>query len=128
MGVPGTNLIRVLLADDDPGFLDALATALEADGRFEIAGRAGNGIEAFELGCRLDPDVVVLDVNMPQLGGIEAARRLERSRPQTRVLLVSSEAAEVSPHCAVDGVLILPKLDLDDVIESAARLAAERPG
>jgi DNA-binding NarL/FixJ family response regulator len=126
--VPSTNLIRVLLADDDPGFLDALATAMEADGRFEIAGRAGNGIEAFELGCRLDPEVVVLDVNMPQLGGIEAARRLEQSRPHIQVLLVSSEAAEVSAHCAVGGVPILPKLDLDDVIESAARLVAERPG
>jgi len=42
--------IRVVLADDDPGFLEALATAMEADGRFEVVGLAGNGAEAFSDG------------------------------------------------------------------------------
>jgi len=127
--MPRTNVIRVVLADDDPGFLDALATAMEADGRFEIVGLAGNGTEAFQLGCWQDPDVVVMDVNMPRLGGIEAARLLRQSRPGSRVLLVSSEAPEVLAHCAT-GVAdrIMPKADLYEVLESVAQLAGRRRG
>ena len=125
--MPRTNVIRVVLADDDPGFLDALATAMEADGRFEIVGLAGNGTEAFQLGCWQDPDVVVMDVNMPRLGGIEAARLLRQSRPGSRVLLVSSEAPEVLAHCATDVAdRIMPKADLYEVLESVAQLAGRR--
>ena len=124
MSVPSSNAIRVVLADDDPGFLDALATAMETDGRFEIVGLAGNGTEAFQLGCWQDPDIVVIDVNMPRLGGIEAARLLRQSKPGARVLLVSSEAPDVAPHGADD--LIMPKADLYEVLESAAQLAGAR--
>jgi DNA-binding NarL/FixJ family response regulator len=127
VSVPSTNVIRVVLADDDPGFLDALATAMETDGRFEIVGLAGNGTEAFQLGCWQDPDVVVMDVNMPRLGGIEAARLLRQSKPGSRVLLVSSEAPDVVPHGATDvDDPIMPKADLYEVLESAARLAGAR--
>jgi DNA-binding NarL/FixJ family response regulator len=125
--VPSTDIIRVVLADDDPGFLDALATAMETDGRFEIVGLAGNGAEAFQLGCWQDPDVVVMDVNMPRLGGIEAARLLRQSKPGSRVLLVSSEAPEVVAYGAIgDYDPIMPKADLYDVLESAAQLAGRR--
>jgi DNA-binding NarL/FixJ family response regulator len=127
VSVPSTKVIRVVLADDDPGFLDALATAMETDGRFEIVGLAGNGTEAFELGCWQDPDVVVMDVNMPLLGGIEAARLLRQRKPGSRVLLVSSEAPEVVAYGAT-GVAdrIMPKADLFEVLESAAWLAGAR--
>ena len=122
-------MIRVVLADDDPGFLDALATAMETDGRFEIVGLAGNGAEAFQLGCWQDPDVVVMDVNMPRLGGIEAARLLRESKPGSRVLLVSSEAPEVVAHCATGvGDRIMPKADLYEVLESVVQLAGKRRG
>jgi DNA-binding NarL/FixJ family response regulator len=121
--MPRRGAIRVVLADDDPGFLDALATAMETDGRFEVVGLAGDGIEAVELARWLDPDVAVLDVNMPRLGGIEAAGRLRGSEPRTRVLLVSSAASEVGAHAGVEAP-IMPKLDLDDVLESVAQLAA----
>jgi DNA-binding NarL/FixJ family response regulator len=127
VSVPSSNAIRVVLADDDPGFLDALATAMETDGRFEIVGLAGNGAEALQLGCWQDPDVVVMDVNMPRVGGIEAARLLRQSKPELRVLLVSSEAPEVVAYGATDVAdRIMPKADLFEVLESAAWLAGAR--
>jgi DNA-binding NarL/FixJ family response regulator len=117
--------IRVVLADDDPGFLEALAAAMEADGRFEVIGLAGNGAEAFQLGCWQEPDVVVMDVEMPVVDGIEATRLLRQSRARTCVLLVSGAAADVVAHRARGvGAEALPKMDIDDVLEQVAALAA----
>jgi DNA-binding NarL/FixJ family response regulator len=117
--------IRVVLADDDPAFLEALAAAMEADGRFEVVGLAGNGAEAFQLGCWQEPDVVVMDVEMPRVDGIEAARLLRQSRPRACVLLVSGAAADVVAHRARGvGADALPKTDIDDVLEHVAALAA----
>src|SRR3954454_21242752 len=87
--MPHAGGIRVVLADDDPAFLEALAAAMEADGRFEVVGLAGNGAEAFQMGCWQEPDVIVLDVEMPVLGGIEAAELLRQSRSRVCALLVS---------------------------------------
>jgi len=85
---------RVVVADDDPGFLEAVAAALEGDGRFEVVGLAANGEEAFQLACWQEPDVVVMDIGMPKIGGIEATRLLQRSRPRICVLMVSGEEPE----------------------------------
>jgi DNA-binding NarL/FixJ family response regulator len=116
--------IRVVLADDDPGFLESLAAAMEADGRFEVVGLAANGAEAFQLGCWQEPDVVVMDVEMPGVDGIEAARLLRQSRARTCVLLVSGAAEDVVAHRARDvGAEALPKTDIDDVLEQVAALA-----
>ena len=89
--------IRVVLADDDPAFLEALAVALELDGRFEVVGMAGDGGEAFQLGCWQEPDVVVMDAEMPRIDGWEAARLLSQSRPRTCVLMVSGADRRCSP-------------------------------
>jgi DNA-binding NarL/FixJ family response regulator len=85
---------RVVVADDDPGFLEAVALALEGDGRFEVVGLAADGEEAFQLACWQEPDVVVMDIGMPKIGGVEATRLLRRSKPRICVLMVSGEAHE----------------------------------
>jgi DNA-binding NarL/FixJ family response regulator len=85
---------RVVVADDDPGFLEAVALALEGDGRFEVVGLAADGEEAFQLACWQEPDVVVMDIGMPKIGGVEATRLLRRSKPRICVLMVSGEAPE----------------------------------
>jgi DNA-binding NarL/FixJ family response regulator len=84
----------VVVADDDPGFLEAVAAALENDGRFEVVGLASDGEEAFQLACWQEPDVVVMDIGMPKIGGVEATRLLRRSRPRICVLMVSGEEPE----------------------------------
>jgi DNA-binding NarL/FixJ family response regulator len=70
------KLTRLLLADDHPGMLEQIVRLLR--GEFEIAGTNSNGSDLIETAARLDPDVVVLDLTMPGLDGIAAARHLQR--------------------------------------------------
>src|SRR5215471_13165855 len=81
--------IRILLADDHAVVRQGFKMILAAQPDFEIVGEAGNGREAVELAEKLRPDVIVMDVAMPELNGIEATRRLQASVPHTRVLALS---------------------------------------
>lgn len=107
MGGPGTY--RILVAEDDEAFLDALSTALEADPRFSVTARARNGREAVELAARLRPDAVVMDIEMPELDGVEATRQLQADRPDLPVVAISGtdyeeRAFEMREAGAVDYV------------------------
>jgi two-component system response regulator NreC len=82
-------MIRILLADDHSLVRHGFRMILAAQSDMEIVGEAGNGREAVELGEKLKPDVVVMDVTMPELNGIEATRRLIELSPRTRVLALS---------------------------------------
>ena len=82
-------MTRILLADDHALVRQGLRLILEAQPDMEIVGQAGNGKEAVELAEKLKPDVIVMDVAMPELNGIEATRRLAASLPRTRVLALS---------------------------------------
>jgi two-component system response regulator NreC len=82
-------MLRILLADDHAMVRKGFRLILEAQPDMQIVGEAGNGREAVELAEKLHPDVVVMDVAMPELNGIEATRRLVASAPRTRVLALS---------------------------------------
>ena len=81
--------IRILLADDHAVVRQGFKMILGAQPDMEIVGEAGNGRETVELAERLKPDIVVMDVAMPELNGIEATRRLAESAPHTRVVALS---------------------------------------
>ncbi|MGP8244413.1 MAG: response regulator [Bryobacteraceae bacterium] len=81
--------IRILLADDHAVVRQGFKMILAEQPDMEIAGEAANGREAVELAEKIKPDVVVMDVSMPELNGIEATRRLAASAPHTRVLALS---------------------------------------
>jgi DNA-binding NarL/FixJ family response regulator len=79
--------IRILLADDSEAVLEELRA--ELDKEFEIVGAVANGRDAVEGVLRLDPDVLVLDITMPLMNGIQASSRLRESHPRTKILFLS---------------------------------------
>jgi DNA-binding NarL/FixJ family response regulator len=83
-------LIRVVIADDDDLMRAGLVELLTADPDIEITGQAANGREAVERACRLAPDVVLMDVRMPDVDGIAATRELARAAPHAKVLILTT--------------------------------------
>jgi DNA-binding NarL/FixJ family response regulator len=94
-------VIRVLVADDFPLVREALVAALNRHQGIEVVGVAENGFEAVEQAHALQPDVVVLDVRMPEMTGREALGRLSEELPRARVLLIS---AHEEPDVVIDAV------------------------
>lgn len=82
-------MIRILLADDHALVRQGFSMILAAQQDMQIVGQAGNGREAVDLAAKLHPDVIVMDVAMPELNGIEATRRIIEDSPRTRVLALS---------------------------------------
>jgi DNA-binding NarL/FixJ family response regulator len=81
--------IRLLIADDHPVFRFGLRTLLESETDMEVVGEAGTGEEALALTRDLEPDVVLMDINLPGINGVEATRQVMRARPRTGVLMVT---------------------------------------
>jgi DNA-binding NarL/FixJ family response regulator len=81
---------RVLSVDDEPRFLDLLGGVVRATDHLELVGEACSGELGVELAQALHPDIVMLDVRMPGLDGIEAAKKIKLSRPSALVVLIST--------------------------------------
>ena len=86
---PCAQPVRVLVADDHRLMREGTAALLEADERIEVAGLASNGRDALELAARRTPDVVLLDLEMPLVGGIEACAAIRQEHPNTEVLILT---------------------------------------
>ena len=110
---------RILVAEDDESFLDAIALLLERDERFAVAGRARNGRDAVALVERVEPDAVVMDIEMPVLDGVAATRLLRAASPQLPIVAVSG-------HDYEERVLEIRQAGADDYVRKA-RLADELP-
>jgi DNA-binding NarL/FixJ family response regulator len=94
MGQAAPDPIRIVVADDDPLFARMLRAHVSTQPEFDIVGIATNGLEAVELNDELEPDVVLMDVAMPALDGIEAAQILrERPDPPAVVLVTGDDPA-----------------------------------
>jgi DNA-binding NarL/FixJ family response regulator len=84
--------IRVLLVDDHAVITEGLSTLLALQPGIEVVGSASDGTGAIALSAKLQPDVVLMDMSMPGMGGVESTRRILASNPATRVIIVSSFA------------------------------------
>src|SRR5947207_4866196 len=96
------NPIRVLIADDHRLFAEALEAILAGESSIEVVGRARNGAEALELAMELEPDVVLMDISMPVMAGVEATRRIRESRPDVCVLMLTGSNAPADVDRARD--------------------------
>jgi DNA-binding NarL/FixJ family response regulator len=108
---PADPAIRVLTVDDHPGFLATARDLISATPGFETVGEADSGERAVELAERLRPDLVLLDVHMPGIGGIVAAGRIAEGCPETLIVLVSAYAVDDLPAEALrcGAFAVLPK-------------------
>jgi DNA-binding NarL/FixJ family response regulator len=86
-----TELVWVFAVDDQPPFRDAARRVVDATAGFAWAGEAGSGEEAVLRVGECEPDIVIMDVRMPDMDGIEAARRVIAAHPAVAILLVSAE-------------------------------------
>lgn len=118
---------RVLLADDLPLFRQAIAQLIDAQDDLEVVGQAPNGLLAVEAAVELRPDVVLLDVEMPVMNGIEAARRLRAELPDVRIVMLTVNDDDTylldAVRLGVHGYLLkdLAPAELFDMIRAALR-------
>jgi len=96
--------IRVLIADDSPTALRSICDYLEFAGGFEIVGTAGDGMNAVQLTSLKSPDLVLLDLSMPRVNGLEAAKQIRLSSPDLRVIIFSElKGLSLADECRRNG-------------------------
>ena len=86
--------VRVLLADDDRGFLESLRALIDGQPHLSVAGTATDGLAAIELVESLDPDAVVIDLHMPLLDGVSAVARLRRDHPSLCLIALTGDETQ----------------------------------
>ena len=123
------SVTRIVLADDHHVVRQALRAVLETEPDFSVVGEAGDGVEAVELVKRLQPDVLVLDLMMPGLNGLEVTRKVSQDSPQTGVIIVSmcpSQAYALEALRRGAGGYVLKASSADDLTKAVCEVVAGR--
>ncbi len=121
------NPIRVLIVDDHPLFRDGLAALLAAAAETEVVGVAGTGAEAIAQAAALAPDVVLMDIQMPDMNGVEATRRILAGRPDMGVIMLTMLEDDDSLFAAMSAGArgyILKGADKAEVLRTLTAVAA----
>ena len=120
--------IRILLADDNEFVRRAICSVLKLDPDFRVICEVADGLEAIEKSKELQPDVVLLDVSMPQMGGFEAARQILTVAPQAEIVLLTehavAEMAQAAFKQGISGYVI--KSDAAKDLADAVRAVIQR--
>ena len=121
-----SHSIRVLLADDHAIMRQGLQVLLEQSDEFEVVGQASDGTEAVRAALKLTPDVIVMDVMMPNKDGVEACREIMESLPDTRVIMLTASTEEdaVIEAVAAGATGYLQKVSGLDQLANAVRVVA----
>lgn len=122
--------VRILLVDDHRLFAESLMALLSEDDRVDVVGIAENGAEAIELAIDLEPDVILMDLKMPVMDGLEATRRIRKRGLQAQILILTGTDAPIgsaeAAEAGASGYLRKEQgiEDLRTVVLEAASLAA----
>jgi DNA-binding NarL/FixJ family response regulator len=119
--------LRILLADDHEVFRQGVRAMIEKEAGWEVCGEAVDGRKAVALAEKLEPDVVVLDIGMPELNGLDASRRIKRALPKTEVLIFTGEESDQLVHdvLATGARGYILKSDLGEHLVAAIRALSQ---
>lgn len=125
---PRNGPVRVLVVDDEPLFVEMIEALLARDARFEVVGTAENGREAVARAVALAPDVILMDISMPVMDGVEAVRIIRSRNPEACILMLtgSSISADVdrSRQAGAAGFLTKDRIGshlVDSILDVASR-------
>jgi DNA-binding NarL/FixJ family response regulator len=121
--------VRVLVVDDHPAFREALTSALEMIEEIEVAGEAAGGIAGCLEAAHIEPDVVLMDLSMPDLSGFDAMERIHRRDPELPVVILTANAdpgVEAEARRAGASGFVAKGTTLDDIVV-VLHEAAEQP-
>jgi NarL family two-component system response regulator LiaR len=117
--------VRVLLVDDHKLVVEMLADALDQAENVEVVGTAANGAEGVQIAKREKPDIVLMDVEMEEMGGIEATKQIVQALPETRVVMLTANDDQATVLEAIEsgavGYLTKDRALVDDVVETVRR-------
>jgi two-component system response regulator NreC len=109
--------IRILIADDHGIVRQGLRSVLSRNPYFEIVGEAASGVEAVALARKLTPDVLIIDIGMPELNGIDAASQIHKSNPEIRIIVLSMHSDETyvlrALNAGAKGYLLKDSAEMD---------------
>jgi DNA-binding NarL/FixJ family response regulator len=117
---------RIVVCDDQPAFRMIICTVLRLEPDMEVVGEGGDGKQAIELAVRLKPDVLLLDIAMPVMDGLEALPHIRAGSPGTKVVMLTGVANDSVRQSALDGgaALFLEKgVDIDVLVRSVVELS-----
>ena len=119
-------MIKVLLVDDNALFRDGIVQILHADGRFQVVGQASDGAEGVAAAGRLRPDLILMDLRMPGMGGVEAIRAIRADAPQVPIgvltMFESADSVQSALQAGASGY-VAKDATPDDFCEAASSLA-----
>jgi DNA-binding NarL/FixJ family response regulator len=119
--------LRILIADDHEVLRAGIRRMIETRPGWEVCGEAGNGHDVVALAENLQPDIIVLDLDMPELPGLEAARRIKKSQPATEIMIFTANVREEMVHDAFEAGVssYISKTDLGDHLTLAIEALGE---
>ena len=122
--------VRVLIVDDHPMWRDGVRSDLESSGGVEVVGEASDGGEAIEVSREVMPDVILMDLQLPQVSGVDATRAIIEDTPHIKILVLSASAEEADVLEAVKAGAsgyLLKSSSSSDLVDAVQRVRAGEP-